>query len=284
MGLRQNIDFLEVCRERLEADIKAATEEKDVLSQALLAEKQIVNSMRGGSRDIDEPTTERRQPLENVPLTPGEGRAVEDGAAGLEYMIRSAFDSEEEHLAPTEDIPLPLFSRALPAVSDRPLEAPMGNQTEETIEARSAVPEDGEKVRVAFKILEQGEWIVDREVVVDTEDPSEVQRLAIKYLRRDMGLFSSKNRVLAAEACFDRSKELWSRRQCAQPRLISAIIFLATMAMADTFTSGDIPILAAGGHGSPSIRPFGQRTGNIFPQQLSYLSWIVPRALTLDRS
>jgi hypothetical protein len=66
------------------------------------------------------------------------------------------------------------------------------------------VPEDGEKVRVAFKILEQGEWIVDREVVADAEDPSEVQRLAIKYLRRDMGLFSSKNRVLAAEACFDR--------------------------------------------------------------------------------
>ncbi|KAM3563043.1 hypothetical protein ARSEF4850_002510 [Beauveria asiatica] len=138
MGLRQNIDFLEVCRRRLEADIEAATEEKDVLSQALSAEKQIVNSMRGGSQDIDEPTTERRQPLENVPLTPGEGRAVEDGGAGLEYMIRSAFDSEEEHLAPTEDIPLPLFSRALPAVSDRPLEAPMGNQTEETIEIRGA--------------------------------------------------------------------------------------------------------------------------------------------------
>ncbi|PMB65574.1 hypothetical protein BM221_008935 [Beauveria bassiana] len=64
----------------------------------------------------------------------GDIRAEEDGAAGLEYMIRSAFDSEEEHLAPTEDIPLPLFSRALPATSDRPLEAPMGNQTEETIE------------------------------------------------------------------------------------------------------------------------------------------------------
>ncbi|KAK8142903.1 hypothetical protein G3M48_008005 [Beauveria asiatica] len=32
MGLRQNIDFLQVCRERLEADIKAATEEKDVVS------------------------------------------------------------------------------------------------------------------------------------------------------------------------------------------------------------------------------------------------------------
>lgn len=136
MGLRQNIDFLEVCRERLEADIKAATEEKDVLSQAHLAEKQIVNSTRGESQDIDElrQAAERRQPLENVPLSLGEGRAEEDGAVGLEHMIRSAFDSEEEHLAPTEDIPLPLFSRALPAASGRPLEAPMGNKTEENIE------------------------------------------------------------------------------------------------------------------------------------------------------
>ncbi|KAM3550357.1 hypothetical protein ARSEF4850_008388 [Beauveria asiatica] len=197
MGLRQNIDFLE----------------------APLAEKQIVNSMRGGSQDIDElwQATERRQPLENVPLTPGEGRAEEDGAAGLEYMIRSVFDSEEEHLAPTEDIPLPLFSRALPAAFDRPLEAPMENQTEETIEARSTVPEDGETVRVTFKILEKGEWIVDREVVVDAEDPSEVQRLAIKYLRRDMGLFSSKNRVLAAEACFD-----WKRRRTKAARYVAS--------------------------------------------------------------
>ncbi|KAK8141493.1 hypothetical protein G3M48_010441, partial [Beauveria asiatica] len=203
MGLRQSIDFLEVRRERLEVDIKAATEEKDVLSQEPLADKQIVNSMRGGSQDIDElrQATERRQPLENVPSTPDEGRAEEDEAVGLEYMTRSAFDSEEEHLAPTEDIPLPLFSRALPAACDRPLEAPMGNQTEEAIEDRSAVPEDGEKVRVAFKILEKGEWIVDRGVVADAEDPSEVQRLSIKYQRRDMGLFSSKNRVLA---CFDR--------------------------------------------------------------------------------
>lgn len=54
---------------------------------------------------------------------------------------------------------------------------------------------------VLLCILERGEWIVDREVVADTEDPSEVQRLAIKYLR---SLFGNKNRVLAAEACFDR--------------------------------------------------------------------------------
>ncbi|KAM3453879.1 hypothetical protein MY8738_009204 [Beauveria namnaoensis] len=81
----------------------------------------------------------------------------------------------------------------------------MGDQAEKIIQARSAAstePEEGGKVRIAFKILDKGKWIVDREVVVDAEDPSEVQRSAIKYLQRDMGIFSNKNRVLTAETCF----------------------------------------------------------------------------------
>lgn len=61
-----------------------------------------------------------------------------------------------------------------------------------------------QKVRIEFMILERGDWIVDREVVVDPAEPSEVQRLAIKYLQRGLSIFSSKNRVLKAETCFER--------------------------------------------------------------------------------
>lgn len=140
LGLRQTIDFLEVCRERLEAEIRAAKEEKDLLSRAPLIEKQTLSPARGGEQDVDKvwQATEQDQSLaEDVPSTPAEEGAVqaeENGAVGLEDMIRRAFDSEEEYSAATEDMPLPLFSRVSPAASDRPLETPVGTQTEKSVE------------------------------------------------------------------------------------------------------------------------------------------------------
>lgn len=49
-----------------------------------------------------------------------------------------------------------------------------------------------------FMIFQKGNWMVD------PSEPSEVQRLAIKYLQRGLRIFSSKNRVLKAETCFER--------------------------------------------------------------------------------
>lgn len=41
-----------------------------------------------------------------------------------------------------------------------------------------------EEVRIAFKILEKGDWVVDMEVVVNPAEPSKVERMAVKYLER----------------------------------------------------------------------------------------------------
>ncbi|PQK10244.1 hypothetical protein BB8028_0002g05680 [Beauveria bassiana] len=223
LGLRQTIDFLEVCRERLEGQIKAATEkaatekaateEKELLSRAGLGGEVTSNPAGEGSMDDEDAlqVTERGQSFaDDISSVSVEGSEVEkelNGAVRLEHLIRNAFDSKEDHPAVTEDTPLPLFSRSLPVASDSQLGVPMGDQAEKIIQARSAAstePEEGGKVRIAFKILDKGKWIVDREVVVDAEDPSEVQRSAIKYLQRDMGIFSNKNRVLTAETCFER--------------------------------------------------------------------------------
>jgi hypothetical protein len=49
-----------------------------------------------------------------------------------------------------------------------------------------------------------GEWRTQNKVVVDPAEPSPVQRLAAKYMRNGMGIFSSKNQVLRPQNCFER--------------------------------------------------------------------------------
>ncbi|KAJ2971695.1 hypothetical protein NQ176_g7566 [Zarea fungicola] len=126
-----------------------------------------------------------------------------DAGIGLGNMIRGAFNSDEEYPSQVEDVPLPLFSRSSQVASSEHSEIPAGGEMQKSAEAESNGVEK-DKARIAFMTLDMGDWIVDREVVVDPAEPSEVQRLAIKYLQRGLGIFSSKNRVLTAETCFER--------------------------------------------------------------------------------
>lgn len=57
---------------------------------------------------------------------------------------------------------------------------------------------------IAFKILKNGDWKMDREVVVNPAEPCEAERLAVKYLQRGQRIFDSKARALMPTTCFDR--------------------------------------------------------------------------------
>ena len=53
-------------------------------------------------------------------------------------------------------------------------------------------------------MLEKGEWVTKHELQVDPAAPSEVKRLATKYMRKNIGIFNSKDRALNPETCFAR--------------------------------------------------------------------------------
>ena len=64
--------------------------------------------------------------------------------------------------------------------------------------------ESVEEVSIKFKVFENGHWKVKHEMMVDPREPSEVMRVAIKYMRKKFGLLTSNSKVLTPETCFER--------------------------------------------------------------------------------
>ena len=59
-------------------------------------------------------------------------------------------------------------------------------------------------MRIEFKKFENGEWKRAHEVIVDPLEPSEVERVARKYLRKNIAIFDTKEKALNARTCFER--------------------------------------------------------------------------------
>ncbi|KAJ2982773.1 hypothetical protein NQ176_g1164 [Zarea fungicola] len=188
LNLRQTIDHLQICLERLEAKIRVATAEE----QVLLPRMGQVEKGPGSGRAWAESDHAQSVQATKEPRSLAEGRpaateqTVEadmqgktDAGIGLGNMIRGAFNSDEEYPSQVEDVPLPLFSRSLQVASSEHSEIPAGGEMQKSAEVESNGVEK-DKARIAFMTLDRGDWIVDREVVVDPAEPSEVQRLAIK--------------------------------------------------------------------------------------------------------
>ena len=57
-------------------------------------------------------------------------------------------------------------------------------------------------VRIEFKIDERGIWRTVRSLLVDISDPSEVERVAKKYMRKGIRPFDSSGNVLVPRTCF----------------------------------------------------------------------------------
>jgi hypothetical protein len=57
-------------------------------------------------------------------------------------------------------------------------------------------------VRIEFKIHERGVWRTDRSLLVDPSDPSEVERVAKKFMRKGIRPFDSSLNLLVPRKCF----------------------------------------------------------------------------------
>jgi hypothetical protein len=57
-------------------------------------------------------------------------------------------------------------------------------------------------VRIEFKIHERDVWRTDRSLLVDSSDPSEVERVAKKYMRKGIRPFDSSLNLLVPRTCF----------------------------------------------------------------------------------
>jgi hypothetical protein len=58
-------------------------------------------------------------------------------------------------------------------------------------------------VRIEFKIHERDDWRTVRSLLVDSSDPSEVERVATKYMRKGIRAFDSSLNLLVPRMCFE---------------------------------------------------------------------------------
>lgn len=56
---------------------------------------------------------------------------------------------------------------------------------------------------ITFKIRERGAWRTAQTLLVNSSDPSEVERIAVKYMRKEqMRLYDTDLNILIPEMCF----------------------------------------------------------------------------------
>lgn len=58
-------------------------------------------------------------------------------------------------------------------------------------------------VRIECKIRDRGIWKVSDTLLVNPSDPSEVRRIAIKYMRKRIRMFDTSFRMLTPQTCFE---------------------------------------------------------------------------------
>lgn len=99
----------------------------------------------------------------------------------LESLVRSAFDSP-------------------------PLSSPQATQ-------KSDVQSDGreitrnKEITIKFKVYEQDKWRISDILTVNPSEPSEVERVAKKYIRKSLTLYDSSLRVIRPSQCFSAATE-----------------------------------------------------------------------------
>ncbi|KAH7111054.1 hypothetical protein B0J11DRAFT_473541 [Dendryphion nanum] len=62
---------------------------------------------------------------------------------------------------------------------------------------------DLQPVRIEYKIRDHGVWRVSHTLLVHPSDPSEVKRVAIKYMRKRIQIFDTSFRMLTPQTCFE---------------------------------------------------------------------------------
>lgn len=133
LNLRQTIDQLQICHERLEARVRAATEEENVLLSQIRhavgpgSERMGVETIAPQHSNRTQSVQELRSPASEE-LVEADAQGATDAGIGLESMIRDAFDSDDDYSAQADDVPLPLFSRGLQEASGAQSETPVGGE------------------------------------------------------------------------------------------------------------------------------------------------------------
>ncbi|KAK8029466.1 hypothetical protein PG993_010757 [Apiospora rasikravindrae] len=216
LALRQTVDQLAICQEQLGAKINriAAEGNKHRPSvesvQSTGIESQALIDISGAKGTGLQPVV-ADQPLDRELQDPGvrEGFTMASAVRGESRRRpdQDGFPSNGVADQPRRD---PEELRRTARSTDALTHRASGNvsKVSETAGAGPSTQVDGPAhprfVRIEFKTRVRGEWVVSHELLVDPLEPSQAMRVAAKYLRKDVGIFDSRNRMLSPINCYEK--------------------------------------------------------------------------------
>jgi hypothetical protein len=74
------------------------------------------------------------------------------------------------------------------------------------VQGTPTLPEEGlnvAKIQIDYQVRERGVWRTADSLLVDPSDPSEVERVAKKYMRKRIRLFDTALNILTPRGCFE---------------------------------------------------------------------------------
>lgn len=115
--------------------------------------------------------------------SPQDDHAQPAPGKGLESIIRAGLNSEQN--LPSQDV--------------QPEGETTKSQAGESTDERTS-----QNVQIKFQTLRGGEWRDTDVIPVSRDDPSQIQRVAGKYVRKGFGIFDQQGRALTPQRCFER--------------------------------------------------------------------------------
>ncbi|KAH7379083.1 hypothetical protein BKA64DRAFT_243572 [Cadophora sp. MPI-SDFR-AT-0126] len=163
------------------------------MAQERQASEEAGNNLREGG-DASQPTqrNQRRGTHVNLERSIADGLArtseqpedppqMSSPAAGREALVNSSQD-----LIRTDDVD----------------SSAHGQPSEQNLDRQLQIIPPSSMVRIEFKIYERDVWRTERCLLVDSSDPSEVERVAKKYMRKHIRPFDSSLNLLVPRTCF----------------------------------------------------------------------------------
>ncbi|KAI9769847.1 MAG: hypothetical protein M1840_003841 [Geoglossum simile] len=207
---RERLEQQRLEQERLERE-RLGRLEREILEQQRL-EKERLEQQRLEQERLEQERLERerleREVLERKRL---EQQILEEDRLEQERLERERLEQEsnEEHSTDTEQVPPPKNQeREEPAKETKvhtqdPQPALQPSKSVATNSAAASSSRPTNTVRIDFKVRERGIWKDIPPLIVNLSDPSEVEYIAIKNLRKGIRTFDTNLRMLAPNECFE---------------------------------------------------------------------------------
>jgi hypothetical protein len=166
-------------RNRLQQERQASVEDRNNIREGDTALQPIQRNQRRGTQvDLERSITDG---LACISEYPEDQPQSSPPAADLEALVDSYQD-----LIHTDDIDSSAYRQPYEQNPDRQLQIIPPSST----------------VRIEFKIHERDVWRTDRSLLVDSSNPSEVEQVAKKYIRKGIRPFDSSLNLLVPRTCF----------------------------------------------------------------------------------